>query len=153
VDIECDAFLQGAINVLYTVTSGDTTLALITTHLMAAINAAINVQRQQVADTMSVNLASSIMAAVTGGSDLINIQWQFPLPPLSVTVGVSGPSNTVTLAAAAYDDGEGFAVANCTVTAPGNIPIDICGTWMKAAITAYTSDTGGITAIVQTSIP
>jgi hypothetical protein len=148
------AFLNGKVTVVYTVLSTDTTLAILTTSLIAAIDAAITAQANMVALGRSVNLAASQIGAVAGTTTTtINVQWTYPFPPLTVTAAVTGAGATTTIASAPFDDGGGFAVTACTVTAPGNVQFDAIGTWIKADISAYSSDTGGITAIVQTSIP
>ena len=150
VAIDCSSLYLGQLVATYTVINGDT-LDTITAKLITAINAAIALQVNTVNDTQAVNLAASSILVESGGSHLINIQYGYPLPPLTVTLSVTGPSHTTTLVGAPYDNGDGFDVANCSLTAPGVVQFDACGTWIKAYVSAISD--GEITAIVQGNIP
>ena len=151
--INCDSFMNGAILAQYTLAVGDD-LTAATTGLLNAINAAILQQVQTLNDTQQVNLAASIFQAISNASHTIDLCWQYPLEPITVTTAVAGTSPTTTLAGAPYDDGNGFDLASGTLTAPGFLSFDVCASWIKTYVSGFsTSGTPKITAIIQACIP
>ena len=151
--INCDSFMNGVILAQYTVKAGDN-LAAVTAGLLAAINAAIFAQVQALNDTQQVNLAASIFQAITNSSDTIDLCWQYPLEPLTVTTAVAGTSPTTTLAGAPYDDGTGFDLTGGSLTSTGFLSFDVCATWIKTYVSGFsTTGTPAITAIIQACIP
>jgi len=125
---------------------------LLATAIQAALASATpNTQSgQQVA-------APEIVLSTSSSSHTLTIQWRFnvplfpcTIPPFTVTSSVSGAATEI-LTGAAYDDGSGFAVPNCTVTAAGNVNFNQVGTWIKAKVTAYSA--GTLSVVVAACIP
>jgi hypothetical protein len=151
VTISCPALPNGQIVTNYTVLSTDTTLAILTASLAAAITAAIKVALQDTwTQDQNINAGNLYVTDVVG-SHTININWLYPMPPIQVTVAKSGGASE-TIAVAPFDDGEGFAVgSSTTVTSIGNVVFDQPAAWIKAKCTSWVS--GALTAIVVGVLP
>ncbi len=149
VAIACGAFDGGQITITYKVLAG-ATLDTLTTALTAAINAVLMKAAEAIlTNTLDSNLAAGSFIAV-GDTDLdvVDIKWQWPLPPVTVTASVVGDTDA---AVAPFDDDSGFEVVDCTLTQPGVVDFDRAAMWIKSKCSSYS--TGTLTAIVVAVLP
>jgi len=152
VSIACGDLMGGAITASYTVLAGDT-LATIAAGLTTALQTAIKSASIVFANPNPplVDAAYIEVTNPSAPSDNILVQWQFPLAPITINNSLSTGA-TETLTVTQIDDGEGFLVPNCSLTATGNVVFSQPCRWMKAKCTGY-SGVVPITAIVVATLP
>lgn len=148
--ITCPLLFNGNATASYTVQAGDSTTT-IATGLAAAMNAAATVAPtganatlgQQKSNLQYGQEISNVAGCfnVTSSSAVISVLWQsFLNAPVSLQKALSAGA-TETLTIAQYDDGEGFEIASCSLTAPGQVVFNEPCQWIKAYTSAYTSGT------------
>ena len=130
--------------------SGDST-STIAAALVVALQAAIKQQEQIGFTQLTANVVSQIQVSAAGA--IITVLTQSPLVTyFDCAASVIGPSATTTLAVAPLDTTTAGFATGPSLTAAGNVPINIVATWIKAN-SIFSSGAGTVTAIVQAVIP
>lgn len=148
ISIEDPNLLNGVAKGSYTVQGGDST-AVIAAALATALAATLVTQRKAASSSMGDrNTAGFYQVSVSGSA--VTVKSSEPGAVFTVLNAVT-VGGTETLTTTQYDSAEGFLVGAIQFTnANGILPFEQCSTWVKAAVTTFTS--GTISAIVQASI-
>lgn len=140
-------FLNGELVVNYTVPAGSPTTSTVAAGLATAINAALAQAAIQYTNNLDYQ-DSALLYAATPASNVINIDWNAPLPPTTLTASATGGGATATIGE--YDDGSGFSIVTAQ-TAVGLTVFDVPCQWIKAVLSGYSA--GNLTAIVNAVFP